>query len=166
MVLDLDDSKEDIKKNRAPELYSCYGEEGWASNIMTCFNASNEEITKGIPVYELVQRANFAPSNTEARKLIRSKSIRANGVVIDENFIFNEDWFDRNGYLKLSKGKNRTCETLLQVKTARDPHDSMIRFILHGENSLPCTEVGVLLDRKELSNLELQYKNALEIIVS
>jgi tyrosyl-tRNA synthetase len=63
-------------------------------------------LEQGVPAYELFVLAGLAPSNGEARRLIRGGGARINdNVVATEGQIVSAVNHSRNGFIKLSKGR-------------------------------------------------------------
>ncbi len=66
------------------------------------------ELERGIPVFQLLQRAGLTRSNSEARSVIRGGGGRINGAVVDEEtrLVTVRD-LDPEGVIKLSAGRKR-----------------------------------------------------------
>jgi tyrosyl-tRNA synthetase len=65
-------------------------------------------LERGIPAFELFSRAGLAPSNGEARRLIRGGGARINDSVVEnETKPISVADLDENGILKLSAGRKR-----------------------------------------------------------
>ena len=63
---------------------------------------------EGIPLFHLVVRAEFAKSNSEARRLIEGRGIRVNDEIqLDPNWILRAQGIPKNGFIKLSWGKKK-----------------------------------------------------------
>lgn len=81
---------------RAEQRYLSVASGGMPKNMKELTIIENE-----IPVIELLKLADFASSNSDARRLIEGKGIKINGkIIIDVNMIIYED-------IILSRGKNR-----------------------------------------------------------
>ena len=64
-------------------------------------------LAPSIPIYELIKLVQLAPSNSEARKLIRGGGAKIDGQTIsEESMLVSKDHF-KNGQLVLSAGKKR-----------------------------------------------------------
>lgn len=69
---------------------------------------SKDELEKTIGLLNVIVRAGFASSNSEARRHVRSNAIKINNRVIsDENITISLKDFDDDGIFKLSLGKKR-----------------------------------------------------------
>ncbi|MBV8506447.1 MAG: tyrosine--tRNA ligase [Alphaproteobacteria bacterium] len=69
---------------------------------------SRNELTRGMPAFELFSLTGLAASNGEARRLIRAGGARINDKVVDnETKPVTEADLDENGVLKLSAGRKR-----------------------------------------------------------
>ncbi|MGC2523357.1 MAG: tyrosine--tRNA ligase, partial [Stellaceae bacterium] len=83
-------------------------EEGGSGEDLPQTQVPRDVFERGIPVFELFNRAGLAASNGEARRLIRGGGARINDrVVKDEARIVRLDDLGPDGALKLSAGRKR-----------------------------------------------------------
>jgi tyrosyl-tRNA synthetase len=83
-------------------------EEGAASEGLPTVEMPRAQLAGGIAVVELLRLAGLAPSNGEARRLIRGGGAKLNDVAIeDEKAVVDLSACDREGVLKLTAGKKR-----------------------------------------------------------
>lgn len=69
---------------------------------------AKEELSNGIPAYEMLKRAGLVASNAEGRRLINGGGAKLNDKVIeDENYRIGNKDFDNDGSMKLSFGKKK-----------------------------------------------------------
>ncbi|AHA28108.1 tyrosine--tRNA ligase [Candidatus Liberibacter americanus] len=81
---------------------------GINSHNMPKLSISKNELEKTIGILNVIVRAGFASSNTEARRHIRSNAIKINNEVIsDENMNIGMKDCNDDGIFKLSLGKKR-----------------------------------------------------------
>jgi tyrosyl-tRNA synthetase len=90
-------------------------EEGGADDNLAEIFLSKEELIAGISIIDLLVSAEFSPSKSEAKKLIRAGGARINNEKIeDENFIITSSDLSDNVHAKLSAGKKR--HVILKMK--------------------------------------------------
>tara|TARA_Y100000590_G_C15737109_1_gene1018958 strand:+ start:1 stop:1092 length:1092 start_codon:yes stop_codon:yes gene_type:complete len=82
--------------------------EGEYGNSLPTLIVKKREIESGIPIFELIKRAFNLSSGGEARRILRSGSVKMNDEKIKiETYTVLIDNFDANGIIKLSIGKKR-----------------------------------------------------------
>ena len=74
---------------------------------MPSLEVAGDELEDGIPLLDLLQRAGFAASNGEARRLIRGGGARLNDEPVRDEALAVSSADLRDGRLKLSAGKKR-----------------------------------------------------------
>jgi len=80
-------------------------EEGEAAESLPTVNLPRAELEQGIPAFRLFALAGLAPSNSEARRLIRGGGARVNdNVITDEAMLIGTEAL-HHGVIKLSAGR-------------------------------------------------------------
>ena len=83
-------------------------EEGALGEALPSIEVSRDDLSAGVPAYELFRRSGLASSNGEARRLIKGGGARLNDQAIgDETRMVVLDDFGDEGVAKLSAGKKR-----------------------------------------------------------
>jgi tyrosyl-tRNA synthetase len=92
----------------AAETARAVFEGGGSGSQLPQTEVPRNELTRGMPAFELFSLAGLAASNGEARRLIRGGGARINDKVVDnETKPVTEADLDENGVLKLSAGRKR-----------------------------------------------------------
>jgi tyrosyl-tRNA synthetase len=92
----------------AAETAQAVFESGGSGSELPQIELPRDELTRGIPAFELFSRAGLAASNGEARRLIRGGGARINDGVIDsETRTVSLNDLDALGNIKLSAGRKR-----------------------------------------------------------
>lgn len=83
-------------------------EEKASGDALPTIDIGRQELTAGVPFFELLRRAGLALSNGEARRLIKGGGGRLNGITIDQEdrLVTLDDIIDA-GTIKVSAGKKR-----------------------------------------------------------
>ncbi|MGE0719763.1 MAG: tyrosine--tRNA ligase [Alphaproteobacteria bacterium] len=83
-------------------------EAGEAAESLPTIEVARADLEKGLPAYDLLRRAGLAPSNGEARRLIKGGGGRLNdSPIADEQQPIGLGDLDTDGRLKLSAGRKR-----------------------------------------------------------
>lgn len=83
-------------------------EEGGLGDKLPTTGIPRDELAAGIAVFAAVSRAGLAPSNSEARRLIRGGGVRVNDAVVsEENRELALGDVNADGVIKLSVGRKR-----------------------------------------------------------
>jgi tyrosyl-tRNA synthetase len=92
----------------AAETARAVFEGGGSGSELPQTEVSRDELTRGMPAFELFSLTGLAASNGEARRLIRGGGARINDRVVDnETKPVTEADLDEQGLLKLSAGRKR-----------------------------------------------------------
>ena len=92
----------------AAETARAVFEGGGSGSELPQTKVSRDELTRGMPAFELFSLTGLAASNGEARRLIRGGGARINDRVVDnETKPVTEADLDEQGLLKLSAGRKR-----------------------------------------------------------
>ena len=83
-------------------------EEGGAADGLPSVAVARSRLGEGLLLFEALREAGLAPSNAEARRLIRGGGARVNGVPVSDEFhkVTTAD-LDADGGVRLSAGKKR-----------------------------------------------------------
>jgi tyrosyl-tRNA synthetase len=91
-------------------------EEGQAAATLPTVTVPTDDLQTGIPAFRLFAMAGLAPSNAEARRLIRGGGARVNDeVVTEEGQVLTTDLL-RDGAIKLSAGRKQ--HRLIKIEEA------------------------------------------------
>ena len=83
-------------------------EQGGSSEGLPTVAVSQAELAAGIPVLDLLVRANLAASKSEARRLVQGKGAKLNDATLeDETLRVTDAALSQDGTLKLTAGKKR-----------------------------------------------------------
>ncbi|MDP9195453.1 MAG: tyrosine--tRNA ligase [Pseudomonadota bacterium] len=83
-------------------------EEGASAEGLPTVDVPRAKLEKGVHLYELLRLTGLAPSNGEAKRLIKGGGARVNDAVVeDEAALIRTDALSADGTLKLSAGKKR-----------------------------------------------------------
>jgi tyrosyl-tRNA synthetase len=92
----------------AAETAQAVFESGGSGSELPQIALPRDELSRGIPAFELFSRAGLAASNGEARRLIRGGGARINDTVVEsETRAVSLDDLDPLGNIKLSAGRKR-----------------------------------------------------------
>ncbi len=98
----------DAAANDAAETARRTFEEGASAEGLPTVSVTSDELSNGIPVFELFKRAGLAASNSEARRLIKGGGARINDApVANEMHAVSSADLNADGVVKLSAGKKR-----------------------------------------------------------
>jgi tyrosyl-tRNA synthetase len=79
------------------------------------FNISRSEIASGLGIVDALSgKTGFLPSNSEARRELKSNSISVNKEKVDEQFVLLEKHLINNKYVLLGKGKKNNYILLVE----------------------------------------------------
>jgi len=93
--------------NNAAETARRTFEQGGAGDNLPTIEISTAELSSGIPILTLLQRAGLAASNGEARRLIRGGGAKINDAKIEDEGLTIATQHVSDGIIKLSAGKKR-----------------------------------------------------------
>jgi tyrosyl-tRNA synthetase len=93
--------------NNAAETARRTFEQGGAGDNLPTIGVSTAELSSGIPILTLLQRAGLAASNGEARRLIRGGGAKINDAKIEDESLTIAAQHISDGIIKLSAGKKR-----------------------------------------------------------
>lgn len=93
--------------NNAAETARRTFEQGGAGDSLPTIEVSASELSAGIPVLTLLQRAKLASSNGEARRLIRGGGAKINDAKVEDESLSVATQHLADGIIKLSAGKKR-----------------------------------------------------------
>lgn len=82
-------------------------EQGGAGDNLPSIELPLTDLSSGIAILALLQRAGFASSNGEARRLIRGGGAKINGNKIEDESLTVDRQFLSGGIIKISAGKKR-----------------------------------------------------------
>ncbi len=83
-------------------------EQGGASEGLPTVAVPQAELAAGIPILDLLVRANLATSKSEARRLVQGKGAKLNDAIVEDDTLrVTEAALSQDGTLKLTAGKKR-----------------------------------------------------------
>ncbi len=83
-------------------------EQGGSSEGLPTVAVPQAELAAGIPILDLLVRANLATSKSEARRLVQGKGAKLNDAIVEDDTLrVTETALSQDGTLKLTAGKKR-----------------------------------------------------------
>ena len=83
-------------------------EQGGSSEGLPTIEVPQAELAAGIPILDLLVRANLATSKSEARRLVQGKGAKLNDAIVEDDTLRVTDAaLSQDGTLKLTAGKKR-----------------------------------------------------------